>query len=167
MKKLNIKGFSHLEVLLTILVVVAVAGIGYFGYQRFQASNDAKAAAGSYTFIRNKNQMGGGKGIGGDRNLGIGPVTTIASASEMRSSKVVCTHYKVIGNHNAYQGAAIMYLTIKGEGKVRATTSKRITAKYGQSGSLCVNNKYTGNAGITVHLSWRDSIVVNTIYGKR
>jgi Tfp pilus assembly protein PilV len=54
MKKLNIKGFSHLEVLLTILVVVAVAGIGYFGYQRFQQNNSSKAAAGGWTSLGSK-----------------------------------------------------------------------------------------------------------------
>lgn len=51
MKKLNIKGFSHLEVLLTLLVIVAVAGISVFGYQRFKTTNESKAAAGGWTKI--------------------------------------------------------------------------------------------------------------------
>lgn len=100
MKKLNSKGFSHLEVLLTILVVVAVVGIGYFGYQRFQTNNGTKAAAASRVFTRYPGQMSGGKLVNGKRHISGGYGTlagleahTLVSAAEVNSSKKICASY--------------------------------------------------------------------------
>jgi uncharacterized protein (UPF0333 family) len=173
MKKLNIKGFSHLEVLLTILVVVAVAGIGYFGYQRFQASNGSKAAAGSYTFIRNANQMSGSRisysvinektGVRSLLPKVLGVVATLASASEMRSTKTICTHYIITAGTPPR-----IHLEVKdSRGKVQASASKKLSGGMYRRGNFCLNNKYTGNAGIEAYMSDNGGVAIDTFYGKR
>jgi hypothetical protein len=60
MKKLNIKGFSHVEALVVVVVLVAVGAIGYFAYNRFAGSNNKTAGAGRTFKIWHVNDTNGG-----------------------------------------------------------------------------------------------------------
>jgi hypothetical protein len=46
--KLNSKGFSHIEIILALVVVVAIAGVGIFVYKHHQDSKKAMASAGTF-----------------------------------------------------------------------------------------------------------------------
>jgi hypothetical protein len=49
--KKDSRGFGHVETLLIVLVVAAVAGVGYFVYQNHKTSGSTTAHAGSYTSV--------------------------------------------------------------------------------------------------------------------
>ncbi len=50
-KKLNSKGFSHIEMILAVVVIVAIAGVGIFVYKHHQDSKKAMASITSKPII--------------------------------------------------------------------------------------------------------------------
>lgn len=55
MKKLNNKGFGHLELIVIIVAVALIAGVGFFVYQNHSSTKKTTAHAGGWTNIGSAN----------------------------------------------------------------------------------------------------------------
>ncbi len=158
MKKLNIKGFSHVEMILSVVVFVAIGSIGYFSYNRVKSNNSNSAGAGSYVgkIKHYQDIIGGGvTKINGVSYMTLSP-RGVDYAKERQSQYMprnmnikACAHFRNIDSWSH------IYIT-------EGYTGKRSYMEFSKKTTynICTPYFYTGSKGRNAR------IIVNTLSGK-